>query len=403
MTEKAWQPPQSSPRPASPPPPTYSTPRKFRRSRTDRKICGVAGGLAEYLSVDATVLRVGFVIVSVMFLAGFGGVVLYLIVCAVVPEEGDERPVAGGAFSGRPWHDWDRSARSWALVFGALALAFVWSFGLWPWWHWGALPVWLLLTGLAIWAFAYHRPGIAQTWPFRWDQSTTEPPQAATMGPSTVGTTEVSADPDAQSAQDVAKARQAAAEWAKTQLAAAGVPVTSPSTLAGSSALSGTSTPRAAYPRPARGLWWAVKTLCSLLGALVLLAAVGVVGVTTFSGASLRGGFGEVTNVPATASSVKTHYRLGVGELDLDLSGLTFPVKGQIVSVSVGIGELKVEVPKDAVVTVRAQSNLGDVTVFGHSGSDVDTGSYGNIRAARAPHLTLDARVGVGKIIVTRG
>ena len=168
--QQAWQPPPPPPPPPYTPPPSYSSPPPYsqppssgqprprlRRSRTDRRIAGVAGGLGEYLGVDATALRVGFVIASILFLGGLGGPVLYVIAWILVPEEGKDAPVTRAAFSGRVWHDWDRSARSWALVLGALALAFIWSFGLWPWWHWRTLPVWLLGLALTLWILARHR------------------------------------------------------------------------------------------------------------------------------------------------------------------------------------------------------------------------------------------------------
>ena len=56
--------------------------------------------------------------------------------------------VARQALGDRPWEGWDRTARSWAIVLGALAFLFVWSFGLWPWWHWGAVPAWGVVAGV---------------------------------------------------------------------------------------------------------------------------------------------------------------------------------------------------------------------------------------------------------------
>ena len=173
MNDQAWQPPPPPPPPPYSPPPPRTTPppysappprsgqprRKFRRSRTNRTIAGVAGGLGEYLGVDATVLRVGFVIASLLFLGGLGGPVLYVIAWLVVPEEGKDPAVTKATFSGRPWQDWDRSARSWALVLGALALAVIWSFGIWPWWHWRVLPFWLVGVAVVLWLLARHREG----------------------------------------------------------------------------------------------------------------------------------------------------------------------------------------------------------------------------------------------------
>ena len=173
MNDQAWQPPPPPPPPPYSPPPPRSTPPpysapppraggprpKFRRSRTNRTIGGVAGGLGQYLGVDATVLRVGFIIASLLFLGGFGGPILYIIAWIIVPEEGKDAPITRAAFSGRPWHDWDRSARSWALVLGALALALIWSFGVWPWWHWRVLPFWLVGAAVVLWLLARHRDG----------------------------------------------------------------------------------------------------------------------------------------------------------------------------------------------------------------------------------------------------
>ena len=60
----------------------------FTRSRHDRVITGVAGGLAEALGVDSVLVRLGFVVLA---LAGGAGVALYLILFAITPEETDGR------------------------------------------------------------------------------------------------------------------------------------------------------------------------------------------------------------------------------------------------------------------------------------------------------------------------
>lgn len=59
--------------------------RALRRSRADRKVAGVAGGLGRWLDVDPTVLRVVFVVLAFF---GGSGVVLYGVAWLVVPEEG---------------------------------------------------------------------------------------------------------------------------------------------------------------------------------------------------------------------------------------------------------------------------------------------------------------------------
>jgi len=58
--------------------------KKLYRSLTDRKVCGVCGGLAEYLNMDANVIRLLWVLLSVL---GGGGLILYLIAALILPEE----------------------------------------------------------------------------------------------------------------------------------------------------------------------------------------------------------------------------------------------------------------------------------------------------------------------------
>jgi phage shock protein C len=66
------------------PPPAQSY-RSFRRSRTDKKLFGVCGGLAKYFSIDSTLLRLLYIILC---LASFGaGIVLYATLVLLVPDD----------------------------------------------------------------------------------------------------------------------------------------------------------------------------------------------------------------------------------------------------------------------------------------------------------------------------
>lgn len=58
--------------------------KKLYRSRTNKKIFGVCGGLAEYFECDATLIRLGVALAAL--LAG-GGIVVYLIAALVIPNE----------------------------------------------------------------------------------------------------------------------------------------------------------------------------------------------------------------------------------------------------------------------------------------------------------------------------
>jgi hypothetical protein len=207
-------------------------------------------------------------------------------------------------------------------------------------------------------------------------------------------------DVTAQTEADWVAAQTAAADWAAGQLALAGVstssdnrPVSAGSTLARPSVRA----------LAAGGLRRAVRVLVALIAALILLAVITVVGVTLGTGSSLSGGAGDSTYAPANVSSVEPHYRLGAGNLDLNLSSVKFPATGKTVDVTVGLGNLTVQVPKDAVVTVQARSGIGQVDVFGKSGSDVQASIYGGPGSpATAPHLNLNAHVGLGDLQVTQ-
>ena len=58
--------------------------RKLYRSLSDRQLAGVCGGLASYLGIDATIMRLLFLFLA---LAGGPGVLVYLIMAVVVPVE----------------------------------------------------------------------------------------------------------------------------------------------------------------------------------------------------------------------------------------------------------------------------------------------------------------------------
>jgi phage shock protein PspC (stress-responsive transcriptional regulator) len=59
--------------------------RPLRLSRRDRKIAGVCGGLAEWLGWDPTLVRVLYLLISIVS-AAFPGVLVYLILWLVVPR-----------------------------------------------------------------------------------------------------------------------------------------------------------------------------------------------------------------------------------------------------------------------------------------------------------------------------
>ncbi len=62
------------------------TSRRLRRSRRNRMIAGVVGGLADYFGLDPTLARIIYVLVSI-FSAAFPGIIVYIILWVLIPME----------------------------------------------------------------------------------------------------------------------------------------------------------------------------------------------------------------------------------------------------------------------------------------------------------------------------
>jgi len=60
--------------------------KNLKRSRTNRMIGGVVGGLAEYIGMDPALARLLYVAISV-FSAAFPGILVYIVMLVVIPEE----------------------------------------------------------------------------------------------------------------------------------------------------------------------------------------------------------------------------------------------------------------------------------------------------------------------------
>ncbi len=58
--------------------------KKLYKSQGDRKLCGVCGGLGEFFGIDASLIRLGWI---VFCLLGGSGVLAYIIAAIVIPDE----------------------------------------------------------------------------------------------------------------------------------------------------------------------------------------------------------------------------------------------------------------------------------------------------------------------------
>ncbi|MEX0836192.1 MAG: PspC domain-containing protein [Nitriliruptor sp.] len=134
--------------PPPPPPPTGSRPTsgrtatRLRRTRTDRVVAGVSGGLGRYLGVDPAIVRIGFVVLT---FAGFVGPLIYGVLWVTTTVEPDtplegRRPTVqqavalalitlGALLLLRSVGLWFGDALVWPIVLAAAGAAVVWTRG----------------------------------------------------------------------------------------------------------------------------------------------------------------------------------------------------------------------------------------------------------------------------------
>ncbi|MCW2578184.1 MAG: pspC, partial [Modestobacter sp.] len=87
----AAPPPAADPTGGWPPPPPPGPPARppLRRSRTDKVIAGVAGGLAEYTGIDALLWRVAAIALT---FAGGSGIIIYVLLWLLMPPAPPAQP-----------------------------------------------------------------------------------------------------------------------------------------------------------------------------------------------------------------------------------------------------------------------------------------------------------------------
>ncbi|MHB0884469.1 MAG: PspC domain-containing protein [Bacillota bacterium] len=142
--------------------------RRLYRSRHERVIAGVAGGIAEYFNVDVTLIRLIWV---VAIFAGGSGLIAYIVAALIIPEEpygyvpepngrtaenseaaGSGTPTPGQPTTGHGHARPDRTTAGTTAVFGWVLLGLGLLFLLRnfiPWFSWGLF--WpLILVGFGV-------------------------------------------------------------------------------------------------------------------------------------------------------------------------------------------------------------------------------------------------------------
>jgi phage shock protein PspC (stress-responsive transcriptional regulator) len=323
-------------------------PKRLVRTREDRVIGGVCGGLGRYFNVDPILFRIGAV---ALVFAGGAGVLLYLAALLLVPneEEGAVPAVQLG------------EGRNRALVIVAVVAALVLG--------------WVLLLGGG---FLLGFVGI---------------PLAVLVGTGVLVWWIVSGEGPSGDVGDVAKR------------AALGIGVL---LLCVVIALGGAFA-------AAAGPDWVVPTIVIGAGAAVLVGAflkplrwlvlpavmLGLSGgVVAAADVDLHGGIGDRDYRPASAADLKDKYKLGMGQLVVDLRHTQLPRGDVPLKLDLGIGEARLIVPDGVCVATAADVGAGNVHVDGHDNGGVDVNVDERPIAGTGTRVLLDAQVGLGEVRV---
>ena len=337
------------------PEPEPERPRRFYRSRDDKVIAGVAGGLGRYFNVDPIFFRIGFV--ALLFFGGIGPV-LYGAAWLFVPEEGGAGPPLDPRRRGRL-----------VTALGAVVLAFAvlavlgqvgdWHWGLWWGGFFGPLAL-IAIGGLLAWAFLRERRPGSNGVDARW-----------ILGRAALGIAILAA-----AALLFFGSALATAAGGGAVIAVIGIGV-------------GVLLIVAAFRGGARWL---------IVPALLLAFPAGVVSAADID---LDGGVGNREYLPTSASDVRDSYKLGVGRLEVDLRAADLPPGDTPLEVDLGVGSAEVIVPENVCVSLDSRVGGGYVRLFDRDsgGLDVDW-DMNPVPPKRVPHLVLDAQVGMGALFV---
>jgi phage shock protein PspC (stress-responsive transcriptional regulator) len=341
---------QTPPTETPPPPPPGPEPqRRLERSQSDRMISGVCGGVAHYLGLDATLVRIVTVALAVF---GGAGVLLYLAALLLMPEEGDPAPAFGRGEDGRTKA---------LTVLGVILLAGA---------AFGVLAVVGAIVGWVLFPFAFLViAGLFAWWIASGERPAGTPADILKRSALGLGLLLI--------CLIVAIGGAWAAAAGSGALGAAFV------------IAAGVVLVAAAFLRPARWL---------IMPALSLGLAAGFVMAT---GISLDGGVGDRDYHPTAQQDVRSSYKLGIGEMIVDLRDAHLPPGDRRVDVEIGVGHAVVLVPENVCVTTEARVGVGAVDSFDaeNSGLDVD---HSDVHTAPAgtPRVVLAGDVGVGMLDV---
>jgi phage shock protein PspC (stress-responsive transcriptional regulator) len=350
-------------------------PRRLVRT-PDKKIAGVAAGIAHYLGVDPTIVRIAFV--GLAFVGG-AGVLLYLV-CTLLMPKGEADPRSATA---------DPIGTEATLALIGLAIGVALLVG----WHGigsgvraGVAAV-LVVGGLLLLG---RRTTTARSVPAP-TPTRSRPPETPPL--------------DAHPA-----APRAGAGGSRTSglifggVAIAGA-VLGALALGGSLDVSVASGIAIALVVVGAGVCVAAFTS----GSTALVAIGGVLTVALLGSAGVdrvvRHGVGERTISPASLVDLRSDYRYGVGDFTLDLRNVDLAGTSRSVRVRLSIGQATIIVPPTADVHVKANVQGGVVDLpDGTTRDGWDVGvDWEETAAAGGGHLGLDVDMTFGEVLIRRG
>jgi phage shock protein PspC (stress-responsive transcriptional regulator)/predicted membrane protein len=415
-------PPEAAPRPDRP----SSDPRARRlvREPDDRKIAGVCAGLADRLGVDVSLVRVAAVVLAVFTPVGL---IAYLVAWAIIPERRPDEPRVVSPAAELPHFG---RIPLWLLIVGVVVLANVVDDGSWwPWWPNGPVLA-LALVGLGIWLLVRND-----------DES---PPSAGgSPGPgaaegsdssklSTLGVRDTTVDAGRAGPVDVSEGAGPPGEFSP--------PVSPRWSGAATDAPTGAARSHVALIFVGllligTGLVWLLHVLdvatLSLLDGLAAglivvglglvvaawrgrawsLVVLGVLFASTIAVAEVidvpfDAGAGDRRVIVDTRPELADTHELFAGTLTIDLRRAPLTDGTSTMEAAVGVGKLRVIVPRDASAEVDAEVKAGNIhgdlaPTPDEGGVDLhETFSTGSREGV--PDLRLDLSVGVGELEVDR-
>jgi phage shock protein PspC (stress-responsive transcriptional regulator) len=413
MTEQETQTPPGPPPPSGPPPRRYPPLQELHRSRTDRKLLGVAGGLGRYAGVDPLIFRILFVVLTIF---GGSGILLYALGWLLIPDEGEEFSEAQRLFNGNA-----RSSTLSTVITGVVAVI-VGLFLVGNLAHTGpglgGLGAVIVVAAIIVLVARSGPRPVTDQAPQQPYYGPVPPPEPGAYG-QTPGTAYAVTAPIPPSPPYIAPPPYVAPPpprpprersilgrvTVSTALIVVGLMVGwNASTdndikvvaiLASALAVVGGGLIVGAFRGRSRGL--------IVLGILLSL----VTSITAVADDKLVGGAGERDWVPTTVAQAERDYRLGIGEGRLDLTGLP-PGSTVAVDARVGVGHLQIDLPADATVHIRAHVDAGEMVIPGQptlSDDDLDRVLTLDPVPSSSPSgtdITIDAKVVLGQLEVRR-